>query len=30
MSNDARWTPKEVKEVSPGVWEITCDAIDVP
>ena len=31
MSNDARWRPvSDPVEVSPGVWEIECEAIDVP
>lgn len=30
MSNDARWVASEVREISPGLWEVLCDAIDVP
>ena len=30
MSNDARWQPKDVKEVYPGFWEITCEPAGVP
>ena len=31
MSNDARWKSiAEPVEISPGVWEIVCEAIDVP
>ena len=31
MSNDARWrATADPVEISPGVWEIVCEAIDVP
>lgn len=31
MSNDARWkATAEPVEIAPGVWEIPCEAIDVP
>ena len=31
MSNDARWRSiAEPVEIHPGVWEIVCEAIDVP
>ena len=31
MSNDARWRATvDPVEISPGVWEIVCEAIDVP
>lgn len=30
MSNNARWVATEVREVTPGTWEVLCDAIDVP